>query len=43
MSKDLIIVREDLRLVVSSATLNAEILKDYFLRYSSFENIRKKI
>ena len=30
MSKDLIIVREDLRLVVSSATLNAEIFKEYF-------------
>ena len=30
MLKELIMVREDLRLVVSSATLNAEIFKEYF-------------
>ena len=43
MLKELIIVREDLKLVVYFANLNAEILKEYFLRYSCFENIRKKI
>ena len=43
MFRKLILVREDLRLVVSFANLNVEILKGYFLRYRCFENIRKKI
>ena len=43
MFRKLILVREDLRLVVSFANLNVEILKEYFLRYSCLENIRKKI